>query len=75
MIILRNRLRSTRTAALDHQDSSSMEEVDEMEFLGYETEDFKFEHLENDVEFKKCSVENNEISEIKNWISDVYNGN
>ncbi|CAH1765191.1 1877_t:CDS:2, partial [Entrophospora sp. SA101] len=60
----------TRTAALDHQGSSSMEDVDEMEFLGYETEDFKFEHLENDVEFKKCSVENNEISEIKYWISD-----
>nr|CAG8455245.1 11102_t:CDS:2 [Entrophospora candida] len=65
----------TRTAALDHQGSPSMEDVDEMEFLGYETEDFKFEHLENDVEFKKCSVENNEISEIKYWISDVYNGN
>ncbi|RHZ77726.1 hypothetical protein Glove_174g165 [Diversispora epigaea] len=62
-----NRLRSTRTAALEHQDLS-----EEVEFLGYETKDFKFEHLENEVQFEKCSVENEEFKEIKEWIVEIF---
>ncbi|CAG8432916.1 4745_t:CDS:2 [Diversispora eburnea] len=62
-----NRLRSTRTAALDHQDSS-----EDVEFLGYENNDFKFEHLENEMQFEKCSVENEEFKEIKEWIAKIF---
>ncbi|CAG8460515.1 2086_t:CDS:2 [Ambispora leptoticha] len=53
-----------------HQDSSS----EDVEYLGYENEDFKFEHLENRVEFISCSVANNEVNNLKEWISDVYSG-
>ncbi|CAG8776600.1 7303_t:CDS:2 [Acaulospora morrowiae] len=59
-----NRLRLTRTAALDHQDSS-----EDVEFLGYESEDFRFEHLENEIQFEKCSIEKGEILEIREWIA------
>ncbi|CAG8532322.1 22560_t:CDS:2 [Dentiscutata erythropus] len=64
-----NRLRVTRTAGLDHQDS-----VEDVEFLGYESEDFKFEHLENEVVFEKCSVKEGEINVIKEWIVDAFQG-
>ncbi|CAG8753084.1 24057_t:CDS:2 [Gigaspora margarita] len=64
-----NRLRITRTSGLDHQDS-----VDDVEFLGYESENFKFEHLENDVVFEKCSVKEGEINVIKEWIVDTFQG-
>ncbi|RIA89417.1 signal recognition particle receptor beta subunit-domain-containing protein [Glomus cerebriforme] len=66
-----NKLRNTRTSALDNQDSSI---TDNIEFLGYENEKFKFEHLENETHFEKCSVDKNEIAEIKNWIAEVYGG-
>ncbi|CAG8814771.1 8369_t:CDS:2, partial [Racocetra persica] len=62
-----NRLRITRTSGLDHQDS-----IDEVEFLGYESENFKFEHLENEVVFEKCSVKEGEIEVIKEWIVDTF---
>ncbi|CAB4385099.1 unnamed protein product [Rhizophagus irregularis] len=65
-----NQLRNTRTSALDHQDSSSG--TDYVEFLGYENERFKFEHLENEVNFEKCSVDKNEITEIKSWVAEIY---
>ncbi|CAG8525418.1 9898_t:CDS:2 [Ambispora gerdemannii] len=65
-----NRLRATRTAALEHQDSLS----EDAEYLGYENEDFKFEHLENRVEFVSCSVENDKVKHLKEWIADVYSG-
>ncbi|CAG8442191.1 24164_t:CDS:2 [Gigaspora rosea] len=64
-----NHLRKTRTSGLDHQDS-----VDEVEYLGYESENFKFEHLENEVVFEKCSVKDGEINVIKEWIIDTLQG-
>lgn len=46
------------------------QEGDEQEaFLGYEGEDFKFDHIDNSVEFEACSVENKDLEKIKDWIS------
>jgi signal recognition particle receptor subunit beta len=39
--------------------------------LGYEGQDFKFEHLENDVTLIGCSVENGELNSITEWIADL----
>ncbi|KAF9197478.1 hypothetical protein BGZ49_002056 [Haplosporangium sp. Z 27] len=62
-----NKLRQTRTAALDTQDSEGNENV----FLGFEGKDFSFQDLENDVEFIECSVENKDIENVKEWIASV----
>ncbi|KAF9291914.1 hypothetical protein BGZ88_006666 [Linnemannia elongata] len=62
-----NKLRQTRTAALDTQDSEGNENV----FLGFEGKDFSFQDLENEVEFLECSAENNNIEGIKDWIASV----
>lgn len=59
-----NRLRATRTARVEQQESDEQEA-----FLGYEGEDFKFDHVDNLIEFESCSVENNEIDNVKNWIA------
>jgi len=64
-----DQLRITRTASLDHRDSG-----DEIEFLGYENEKFKFEHLVNKVEIVGCSVDKDEFNNIKEWITDVESG-
>ncbi|CAI2182917.1 749_t:CDS:2 [Funneliformis geosporum] len=66
-----NQLRNTRTSALDHQDTSI---TDNVEFLGYENEIFKFEHLENEIRIEKCSVDKNEFKGIKTWVAEVYEG-
>ena len=55
---------------MDHQDSFT--ETNGVEFLGYENERFKFEHLENEIHFEKCSVDKNEIAGIKTWVAEVY---
>ena len=62
-----NKLRQTRTAALDTQDSEGNENV----FLGFEGKDFSFQDLENEVEFLECSAENKDIESIKDWIASV----
>ncbi|KAF9993354.1 hypothetical protein BGZ80_002479 [Entomortierella chlamydospora] len=62
-----NKLRQTRTAALDTQDSEGNENV----FLGFEGKDFSFEDLENDVEFIEYSAENKDIENIKDWMASV----
>ncbi|RUP47900.1 LOW QUALITY PROTEIN: signal recognition particle receptor beta subunit-domain-containing protein [Jimgerdemannia flammicorona] len=62
-----NRLRLTRTAALEKQESSAEGEV----FLGYEDQDFKFEHLENAISFGVCSVEKGEVAEVVEWITET----
>ncbi|KAI8377774.1 uncharacterized protein BYT42DRAFT_571637 [Radiomyces spectabilis] len=63
-----NRLRETRTAAVEQQAS----DADESEaFLGYEGESFKFDHLENNVQFESCSVEKKEIETINDWLMNV----
>jgi signal recognition particle receptor subunit beta len=68
MLHFSNRLRATRSAAVEQQESSG----DAMsEYLGYEGQDFKFEHLECEVTLKGCSVENGEISSITEWIADL----
>lgn len=59
-----NKLRQTRTAALDTQDSEGNENV----FLGFEGQDFTFQDLENEVEFIECSAENKDIEGVKDWI-------
>ncbi|KAI8977910.1 signal recognition particle receptor, beta subunit [Pilobolus umbonatus] len=60
-----NRLRATRTARVEQQASEGDEEE---AYLGYEGEDFKFQHLDNRVEFGQCSVEKDKLEEIKDWI-------
>ncbi|KAG0254714.1 hypothetical protein BG011_005549 [Mortierella polycephala] len=62
-----NKLRHTRTAALDTQDSDGSENV----YLGFEGKDFSFQDLENDVEFIECSAENKDIDSIKDWMAAV----
>ncbi|CAO3669533.1 unnamed protein product [Umbelopsis ramanniana] len=63
-----NRLRATRSAAVEQQESSGDATA---EYLGYEGQDFKFEHLENDVTLIGCSVENGELNSITEWIADL----
>ncbi|CEP14664.1 hypothetical protein [Parasitella parasitica] len=58
-----NRLRGTRTARVEQQESDEQEA-----FLGYEGEDFKFDHLDNEVEFGSCSVEIQDLENVKDWI-------
>ncbi|KAF9098101.1 hypothetical protein BGX27_000873 [Mortierella sp. AM989] len=62
-----NKLRQTRTAALDTQDSEGNENV----FLGFEGKDFSFQDLENEVEFIEYSAENKDIESIKDWMVSV----
>ncbi|KAG0300707.1 hypothetical protein BGZ98_008961 [Dissophora globulifera] len=62
-----NKLRQTRSAALDTQDSEGNENT----FLGFEGKDFSFQDLENDVEFLECSAENKDIEGIKDWMASV----
>ncbi|KAG0046519.1 hypothetical protein BGZ83_008319 [Gryganskiella cystojenkinii] len=63
-----NKLRQTRTAALDTQDADG---TDENVFLGFEGQDFTFQDLENDVEFIECSAENKDMEAIKDWMAAV----
>ncbi|KAI9467957.1 MAG: signal recognition particle receptor subunit beta [Benjaminiella poitrasii] len=58
-----NRLRNTRTARVEQQ-----EEDEQEAFLGYEGENFKFDHVDNTVDFEACSVENQDMDNIKDWI-------
>lgn len=67
VVMISNKLRQTRTAALDTQDSESNENV----FLGFEGKDFSFQDLENEVEFLECSAENKDIEGIKDWIASM----
>ncbi|KAG0221933.1 signal recognition particle receptor beta subunit-domain-containing protein [Mortierella sp. GBAus27b] len=62
-----NKLRQTRTAALDTQDSEGNESV----FLGFEGKEFSFQDLENEVEFVECSIENKSVDDIKDWMSSI----
>ncbi|KAI7817796.1 signal recognition particle receptor beta subunit-domain-containing protein [Gamsiella multidivaricata] len=62
-----NKLRQTRTAALDTQGSEGNENV----FLGFEGKNFSFQDLENEVEFIECSAENKDIESIKDWMAAV----
>ncbi|KAF9915796.1 hypothetical protein BX616_005349 [Lobosporangium transversale] len=62
-----NKLRQTRAAALDTQDTDGNENV----FLGFEGKDFTFQDLENEVEFLECSAENKDIERIKDWMADA----
>ncbi|KAF9583162.1 hypothetical protein BGW38_010120 [Lunasporangiospora selenospora] len=63
-----NKLRQTRTAALDTQESDGNENV----FLGFEGQDFTFEDLENDVEFVECSASRKNTEHIKDWIAGLF---
>lgn len=56
-------MRGTRTARVEQQESDEQET-----FLGYEGEDFKFDHVDNDIEFESCSVENQDLEKVKDWI-------
>jgi signal recognition particle receptor subunit beta len=56
-------LRGTRTARVEQQESDEQEA-----FLGYEGEEFKFDHIDNMIDFEACSVENQELDSIKDWI-------
>ncbi|KAG2178105.1 hypothetical protein INT43_003358 [Umbelopsis isabellina] len=63
-----NRLRATKSAAVEQQESSG---ETMSEYLGYEGQDFKFEHLENDVTLAGCSVENGDLKCVTEWIADL----
>lgn len=58
-----NRLRDTRTARVEQQ-----EEDEQEAFLGYEGEEFKFDHIDNSIDFESCSVESKNVDNIKDWI-------
>lgn len=58
------RLRTTRSAAHDAVGG----DVQEDSYLGFEGEDFKFDHLENPIEFASCSVVNDNIEAVTEWI-------
>ncbi|KAI8096152.1 signal recognition particle receptor beta subunit-domain-containing protein [Halteromyces radiatus] len=58
-----NRLRSTRTAAVEQQQGDEQEA-----FLGYEGEPFKFEHLDNPVDFEQCTVLQKDVDRVTDWI-------
>ncbi|OZJ02591.1 hypothetical protein BZG36_03658 [Bifiguratus adelaidae] len=62
------RLRQTRTASLEHQDTDA-EEIDV--FLGYEGQDFSFDHLESAVTFHTMSVENGNMRDVVHWMADA----
>ncbi|CEG66945.1 hypothetical protein RMATCC62417_03436 [Rhizopus microsporus] len=58
-----NRLRSTRTARVEQSEEDETEA-----YLGYEGENFKFDHVDNQVEFVSCSVEKEDIEKVQEWI-------
>lgn len=58
------RLRTTRSAAHDAVGG----DVQEDSYLGFEGDDFKFDHLENPIEFASCSVVNDNIEAVTEWI-------
>ncbi|KAI7879091.1 P-loop containing nucleoside triphosphate hydrolase protein [Lichtheimia hyalospora FSU 10163] len=60
-----NRLRSTRTAAVEKQASDDQDEHDV--YLGFEGEDFHFDQLDNDIQIEMCSVEKNELDQVIDW--------
>ncbi|KAI7864797.1 signal recognition particle receptor beta subunit-domain-containing protein [Spinellus fusiger] len=64
-----NRLRDTRTAALERQASEGNDQ--EEEFLGFEDVPFEFEHVDSRVKFESCSVKKMEIDMLSCWISSV----
>ncbi|KAI8899441.1 signal recognition particle receptor beta subunit-domain-containing protein [Globomyces pollinis-pini] len=57
-----NRLRKTRAS-----DVANQADIHE-EFLGYENEDFLFEHIPNKVEFIGVSVKNDDLDELRETI-------
>ncbi|ORX55989.1 P-loop containing nucleoside triphosphate hydrolase protein [Piromyces finnis] len=66
-----NNLRSTRAAGVEEQDEDNVDD-----FLGYENEAFKFEHLPNQISFIECELKsgnaNSGISEIKDWMVENF---
>ncbi|KAI8982243.1 signal recognition particle receptor, beta subunit [Mycotypha africana] len=63
-----NRLRATRTARVEQQQADVDDEEEQEAYLGYEGENFKFDHVDNTVDFESCSVEKQELDNIKDWI-------
>ncbi|TPX35867.1 hypothetical protein SmJEL517_g01694 [Synchytrium microbalum] len=66
-----DKLRATRAAALDKQDSGGQEEV----YLGFDNEAFKFDHVPSDITFVKSCLAGTEdeisgIEDIINWIQE-----
>ncbi|KAI9206724.1 signal recognition particle receptor beta subunit-domain-containing protein [Polychytrium aggregatum] len=53
-----NKLRSTQSASLDQTGDDAAAEV---KFLGYENEEFKFEHVPNRIEFLETSLVDDEM--------------
>lgn len=65
----RDKLRVTRTAALDTQG----EQTNHAEFLGFEGEAFKFDHVENPVNFVDVSAETgkDKIMPVEAWMRGI----
>lgn len=66
-----NNLRSTRAAGVEAQDEDNVDD-----FLGYENEAFKFEHLPNPISFVECELKSGNadsgVNEIKEWMIENY---
>ncbi|ORX82825.1 P-loop containing nucleoside triphosphate hydrolase protein [Anaeromyces robustus] len=66
-----NNLRSTRAAGVEEQDEDNVDD-----FLGYENESFKFEHIPNPITFVECELKtgnvNSGVNEIKDWMIENY---
>jgi signal recognition particle receptor subunit beta len=64
-----NRIRQTRTAAVDSQTAEQDQHDDH--YLGYEGELFKFEHLPNEVQVVACSSSQEDgLEAVRSWIID-----
>ena len=69
LLLYRDKLRVTRAASLDTQG----EQTNHAEYLGYEGEAFKLDHLENPVEFVDISGQAgaDKIHPVQAWMRDI----
>ncbi|RKP06437.1 signal recognition particle receptor beta subunit-domain-containing protein [Thamnocephalis sphaerospora] len=75
-----DRIRVTRTAAVDSQTAEQEQHSAAERYLGYEGETFRFDHLPNDVQEVACSSlqetseANDRLGSVKEWMADVAAG-
>ncbi|ORX53686.1 P-loop containing nucleoside triphosphate hydrolase protein [Hesseltinella vesiculosa] len=58
-----NRLRSTRTASVEKQESDEQEA-----YLGYEGEAFVFDHVDNPIDLVEVSISSKQVEPITDWM-------
>ncbi|KAJ1979759.1 hypothetical protein H4R33_005642 [Dimargaris cristalligena] len=64
-----NRLRTTRSAALESHESEGDADASSgaAEYLGFEGQDFKFDHIPNEIRFQRLSVKNEDPQVVLDW--------